>query len=165
MSPRVPEPHLSAWQALLHAHASVVARVEDALAEAGLPPLAWYDVLWALRSAPGRQVRMAELADRLTLSRGGLTKLAGRLEAAGLLRREPARHDGRGVYAVLTEAGEALLRKMWPVYSRVLRETFVETISADEAAAVARYSPAVMAAATPGASPSGEIHQANGRAS
>ncbi|HEX8862339.1 MAG TPA: MarR family transcriptional regulator [Actinomycetes bacterium] len=165
MSPRVPEPHLSAWQALLHAHASVVARVEDALAEAGLPPLAWYDVLWALRSVPGRRVRMAELAGRLTLSRGGLTKLAGRLEAAGLLRREPARHDGRGVYAVLTQAGEALLRQMWPVYSRVLREMFVETISADEAAAITAGLRRATAAATPGAPPSRDIHQADGRAS
>ncbi len=137
MSPRVPEPHLSAWQAVLNAHASVVARVENALAEADLPPLAWYDVLWALRRAPGRRVRMAELAGSLTLSRGGLTKLADRLEATGLLRREPAEDDGRGLYAVLTEAGNDMLRRMWAVYSRVLRETFVEAISADEAAVIA----------------------------
>lgn len=137
MSRRVPEPHLSAWQAVLAAHASVVARVEEALHDADLPPLSWYDVLWAVRRAPGRRVRMAELADRLTLSRGGLTKLAGRLEAAGLLRRQPAEDDGRGLYAVLTDAGEDMLRRMWPVYARVLRQTFVETISADEAAAIA----------------------------
>jgi MarR family len=76
---------------------------------------------------------MAELADSLTLSRGGLTKLADRLEAAGLLRREPVADDGRGLNAVLTEAGEEMLRRMWPVYSRVLHETFVEAITADEA--------------------------------
>jgi DNA-binding MarR family transcriptional regulator len=137
MSRRVPEPYLSAWQAVLTAHALVVTRVEEALDEADLPPLSWYDVLWAVRRAPGRRVRMAELADRLTLSRGGLTKLADRLEAAGLLRRQPAEDDGRGLYAVLTDAGEDMLRRMWPVYSRVLRETFVDTLSADEAAAIA----------------------------
>jgi DNA-binding MarR family transcriptional regulator len=137
MSLRVPEPYLTAWQAVLNAHASVVARVEEALAQAGLPPLAWYDVLWAVRRAPERRIRMAELANSLTLSRGGLTKLAGRLEADGLLRREPARDDGRGVYAVLTQAGEDMLRRMWPVYSRILRETFVEALSAEEAAVIA----------------------------
>src|SRR5215208_3584479 len=136
MSPRVPEPHLSAWRAVLNAHTSVVARVEEALAAAALPPLAWYDVLWAVRGAPGRRVRMAELANSLTLSRGGLTKLADRLEAAGLLRREPADDDGRGLYAVLTGAGEEMLRRMWPVYSRVLSETFVAAITGDEAAAI-----------------------------
>jgi DNA-binding MarR family transcriptional regulator len=137
MSRRVPEPHLSAWQAVLTAHASVVARVEEALEEADLPPLSWYDVLWAVRGAPGRRVRMAELAGRLTLSRGGLTKLADRLAVAGLLRRQPAEDDGRGLYAVLTDAGEDMLRRMWPVYARVLRETFVDTSSAGEAAVIA----------------------------
>ena len=137
MSPRVPEPYLSAWRGVLNAHASVVARVEEALAEAGLPPLTWYDILWALRRAPGRRIRMAELADGLTLSRGGLTKLADRLETAGLLRREPVDDDGRGLYAVLTDAGEEMLRRIWPVYSRVLRDTFVEAISADEATVIA----------------------------
>jgi DNA-binding MarR family transcriptional regulator len=137
MSLRVPEPHLSAWRAVLNAHSTVVARVEEALVEAALPPLPWYDVLWAIRRALERRVRMAELADSLTLSRGGLTKLADRLEAAGLLRREPVANDGRGLNAVLTEAGEEMLRRMWPTYSRVLRETFVEAISADEALVIA----------------------------
>jgi DNA-binding MarR family transcriptional regulator len=137
MSPRVPEPHLSAWRAMLNAHASVVARVEEALAEADLPPLAWYDVLWALRRAPGGRIRMADLAGGLTLSRGGLTKLADRLEAAELLRRERVEDDGRGLYAVLTPAGERMLRRMWPVYARALRDTFVDAMSADEAAVIA----------------------------
>jgi DNA-binding MarR family transcriptional regulator len=133
----VPEPYLSAWRGVLNAHASVVAQIEKGLADAGLPPLAWYDVLWALRRARGRRARMAELADSLTLSRGGLTKLADRLETAGLLRREPAEDDGRGVYATLTTAGKEMLRRMWPVYARVLRETFVGALSADEAAVIA----------------------------
>ena len=136
MAPRVPEPHLSAWQALLNAHASTVGRIEHALREADLPPLAWYDVLWAVRRAPGRRVRMSELAESLTLSRGGLSKLADRLEDAGLLLREPVDADGRGLYAVLTEAGNDMLRRMWPVYARVLRDTFVRNVSADEAAVI-----------------------------
>jgi DNA-binding MarR family transcriptional regulator len=137
MSAHVKEPHLSAWRSLLNAHASVVARIEHALAEANLPPLAWYDVLWAVRRAPDRRIRMAQLAQSLTISRGGITKLVDRLAAAELLRREPAADDGRGCLAVLTEAGEEMLRRMWPVYAGVLQETFVEPVSQDEAAAIA----------------------------
>ena len=132
----MPEPHLSAWRALLNAHASVVGRIEQALSNAGLPPLAWYDVLWAVRRAPGRHVRMAELADGLTLSRGGVTKLVDRIESAGLLRRERAEDDGRGFYASLTDAGEEMLRRMWPVYARILREAFVDTLTEEEAAVI-----------------------------
>jgi DNA-binding MarR family transcriptional regulator len=135
---------------VLNAHVTLVGRIEEALAAAGLPPLAWYDVLWALRRAPGRRARMSELAEHLTLSRGGLTKLVDRLEDAGLLRREPAEHDGRGLYATLTDAGDQMLRRMWPVYSGVLREMFTGTVTADEAATIAAaLSRVTTAAATP----------------
>ena len=141
----VPETHLDAWRALLNAHTSVVAHAEEALAAAGLPPLAWYDVLWAIRRAPKRRIRMAELASSLTISRGGLTKLADRLRGGDgwdqgggrKARREPADTDGRGLYAVLTTEGNTLLGRMWPVYSRALRQTFVSAISNEEAALIA----------------------------
>jgi DNA-binding MarR family transcriptional regulator len=137
MAPRIPEPHLTAWRALLSAHTELVARIEAELADAGLPPLAWYDVLWAVRRAPKRRRRMSELAADLTLSRGGMTKLVGRLEEEGLLRREPASADGRGSYAVLTDAGNAMLRRMWVVYGRALQVSFVPHVTAEEAAAIA----------------------------
>jgi DNA-binding MarR family transcriptional regulator len=134
---RISQAHLDAWRGVLNAHAAVVERVERALADADLPPLAWYDVLWAVRRAPGRRARMAELAEGLTVSRGGLTKLADRLEGAGLLRREAAGDDGRGVYAVITGAGEQMLRRMWDVYSRELRETLVDAVDTGDAEVIA----------------------------
>lgn len=137
MPPGVPEPQLSAWRAMLNAHTALVERIDAELAAANLPPLSWYDVLWAVRRAPGRRIRMAQLADSLTLSRGGLTKLADRLESEGLLRREPADDDGRGFYAAITDEGIAILRRMWSVYSRVLRETFAASIDAREGQVIA----------------------------
>jgi DNA-binding MarR family transcriptional regulator len=134
---RLPDAHLDAWRALLNVHAGVVERVEQALREADLPPLAWYDVLWALRRAPERRLRMGELADAVTLTRGGLTKLVDRLEDGGVLRREACVNDRRGYHAVLTPRGHALLRRMWPVYADVLKDVLVPTIGVDEAAAIA----------------------------
>jgi DNA-binding MarR family transcriptional regulator len=119
---------LDAWRALLNAHARLTARVEAALAEAELPPLAWYDVLWPLYRAPGHRLRMGVLAAEVTLSRTGLTRLVDRIERHGLLRREPAPEDRRGSYIVLTRAGTAMLRRMWPVYERVLEESFAPAV-------------------------------------
>jgi DNA-binding MarR family transcriptional regulator len=136
-SATIPETHLDAWRGVLNAHAAVVGRVEDALAAADLPPLGWYDVLWALRRAPRRRLRLSELAAGLTLSRGGLTKLVDRLEEGGLLRRERAAEDGRGLYAVLTPAGARMLRAMWPVYAAALSETFVAAVDDAEARVIA----------------------------
>ncbi len=115
---------LSAWRALLNVHARVTARVESALAEAGFPPLSWYDVLWPLHRAPGRRLRVGTLAEQVTLSRTGLTRLLDRVERDGLIRREPAPEDRRGSYVVITAAGSAVLRKMWPVYERALDDAF-----------------------------------------
>jgi DNA-binding MarR family transcriptional regulator len=134
---RIPESQLGAWRAVLNSHASLVAHVERALSRADLPPLGWYDLLWAIRRSPGKRIRMAELADNLTLTRGGVTKLTDRLEGAGLLQRTPAEDDRRGLFAEITPAGEALLRKMWPVYAGALNETFGSAVSDREAKVIA----------------------------
>jgi DNA-binding MarR family transcriptional regulator len=105
-------------------HGRITAEIERELADAGLPPLTWYDVLWPLHRAPGRRLRVGALAAEVTISRTGLTRLVDRLEDAGLLRRVPAPEDGRGSYVVITPAGSRMLRKMWPVYERVLDEHF-----------------------------------------
>jgi DNA-binding MarR family transcriptional regulator len=142
-SPRVPEAHLQAWRALLNAHAAVVSRIEAALAAAGLPPLSWYDVLWALYRAPERRLRMGEVADGLTINRSTFTRLADRLERAGLLRREAHPTDRRGQVAVLTPAGRRMLRRMWPVYARELEATVVGALSEQDAGSLAALLAAV----------------------
>jgi DNA-binding MarR family transcriptional regulator len=120
------EETLGAWRALLNVHARIPGQVEEALAAAGLPPLAWYDVLWPLyrARAPARRLRMGALAAEVTLSRTGLTRLVDRIEEAGLVRRESVAEDRRGSYIVRTRAGAERLRRMWPVYERVLEEAF-----------------------------------------
>lgn len=122
------EEALSAWRALLDAHASLTGLIEGELAAAGLPPLGWYDVLWPLHRAPRRRLRMSALAREVTISRTGLTRLVDRIEREGLLRREPVPEDRRGSYVVLTPAGSATLRRMWPVYERVLEATFAPAV-------------------------------------
>ena len=88
----------------------VTRRLEaDLLAEHQLP-LASYDVLVQLVEAPERRLRMTELAERVLLSRSGLTRLVDRLEREGLVRREACDDDARGLFAVLTEDGFQRLR-------------------------------------------------------
>jgi DNA-binding MarR family transcriptional regulator len=125
MPKHIPEADLEIWRAFLNAHAAVVGRIDAELSAAGLPPLGWYDVLWAIYQAPKRRLRMGELADRVVLSRTGMTRLVDRIEAAGCLRRSAVAGDRRGAYATLTPDGVRLLRRMWPVYERVVAEQFV----------------------------------------
>lgn len=68
---------------------AAVGRLERDLSVRVDLPLAWYDVLLQRAEAPGRRLRMAELADRVLLSRSGLTRPADQLAADGLVSREP----------------------------------------------------------------------------
>jgi DNA-binding MarR family transcriptional regulator len=126
---------LDAWRSLLRGQALVVEQVERELAAEKLPPLGWYDVLTELDKAGGR-LRIHELADAVILSRSGLTRLLDRLEAAGLLRREPCENDRRGAFAAITPAGRRMLDRMWPVYERCLAEHFGTHLSAADARAI-----------------------------
>jgi DNA-binding MarR family transcriptional regulator len=133
----IEQPYLDAWRAFLNAHAAMLNRVEESLAEAGLPPLSWYDVLWPLYRAPKRTLRAGELAESVvTISRSGLTRLVDRIEAAGLLRRQPSADDRRGTEIVLTREGAAMLRRMWPVYAAEIQRSFVDVLGDEEAAAL-----------------------------
>ena len=135
--PEPDEARLAAWRALLNAHAAAVGAIERDLAAAGRVPLTWYDVLVALSEAPGERLRLHELADRVVLSRSGLTRLVDRLEAAGLLRREACPTDRRGAFAVLTPEGAATLLQTWPTYARGIVEHFSRFLERDEVEAVA----------------------------
>lgn len=121
-----------AWRAFITAYALVMERIERELAEAGLPPLGWYDVLLELSVAPERRLRMHELARAVVLSRSGLTRLVDRLEQAGLLRREPDPADRRGSFAILTDEGAAMRERMWPIYARGIAEHFGKHLNDEE---------------------------------
>lgn len=131
VSPRIPDHELAVWSAFLSAHAAVIRRIEERLHEDGLPSLAWYDVLWPLSRSPEKRLRMNELSEEVVLSRTGLVRLVDRIERAGLLRREPVPEDGRGAYAAITAEGEEMLRQIWPVYGREIRELFLGPAAGD----------------------------------
>jgi DNA-binding MarR family transcriptional regulator len=115
---------LAAWRALLTAHARITRRISGELGAAGLPDLAWYDVLWALHEAPGRSLRVKDLAHRVVLSPTGMSRFVDRVEASGYVTREPDPDDRRALQVTLTDAGVELLRRMWPVYERGIEEHF-----------------------------------------
>ena len=130
------DPKGHAWALLLAAHATLVERIEAALARATLPPLAWYDVLWELEKAEGHKLRMHELARRVVLSRSNLTRLTDRLENAGLVEREDTPNDRRGYHCVITRPGLAARKKMWPVYRAEIERLFSSHITLEEARAM-----------------------------
>jgi DNA-binding MarR family transcriptional regulator len=137
----------SVWALFLTTHAVLVETIERRFADAGLPPFGWYDVMWGLERAENQKLRMSELADKVVLSRSNLTRLIDRLEDAGLVKRERSEEDRRGAFAVLTEAGKAMRKRMWPIYAKAIKDLFEDKVSDTQAQVMGTALRAVLDAA------------------
>ena len=122
-----------AWSSFLRFHAVVVGRIERTLSEAGVIPLTSYDILLAVDGSPGKRLRMSEIADRVVLSRSGLTRSVEKLIKEGCLKREGCPEDRRGAFAVITEKGREALKKAWPVYGKAIRTYYAAHLTDEEA--------------------------------
>src|SRR5437667_11771450 len=128
---------LGAWRSMLRAHATLMRRLDtDLERETGLA-LADFDVLAQLAEAHG-ELRMTELADRALISRPGMSRRVARLVDEGVVRRDRAGTDGRGVVVALTEAGIARLAETAPVHARGISKLFVTQLDDQELALLER---------------------------
>jgi DNA-binding MarR family transcriptional regulator len=116
----------------LQTHSYVAHRLEADLMATNDLPLAEFDVLFQLGVADGRRLRMNELADRVLLSRAGITRLVDRLVADDLVARVKCASDARGYYAVLTDGGMDRLEAATPNHMNAVRRFFLERFSASD---------------------------------
>ena len=127
---------LSSWRGMLVTHSVLIAHLDEELErEVGIP-LSAYEVLMYLGDADGGKLRMGELADRLLLSRSGITRLVDRLVRQGLIVRERCTDDGRGLYARLTPTGRRKLDRARPVHLAGVRRHFLAHLDESERASM-----------------------------
>lgn len=141
---------VAAWTRLVRAQAAALGSVEGALKGAGLPPLAWYDVLLEVERMPGG-LRPKELEARLLLAQYNLSRLLDRMEREGLVERLPCAEDGRGQMVHPTEAGRRLRRRMWPTYAGAIRDAVAARLTDAEARQLAGLLGKLVAPASGGA--------------
>jgi DNA-binding MarR family transcriptional regulator len=134
----------AAWRALLEATSRLFDELERRLQrEAGLSH-ADYEVLVRLSEAPGRRMRMSELAEQALVSRSRLSHAVNRLEARGLLQREACDTDRRGTYAVLTDEGFARLEQIAPAHVDDVRRLLFDHLTAGQVHALGEIYRAVI---------------------
>jgi DNA-binding MarR family transcriptional regulator len=120
------EAFLRAWSRA----AMIVPRALDADLMTGQGiSLSEYTVLMHLSEATDRSLRMSDLACACALSLSGMSRVVGRLQGQGLVVRERYSRDGRGLNAVLTDAGLARLRRAWPTHLASVRRHVMDHLS------------------------------------
>jgi len=120
------------WRAFLAATRLLMDRLDRELQAGAGMPHSYYEILVRLSEAPGRQVRMSELAERCQSSRSRLSHAVGRLEAAGWVRRETVESDRRGAVAVLTPGGLAALEAAAPIHVDGVRRHLFDRLTPDQ---------------------------------
>ncbi|TGQ55519.1 MarR family transcriptional regulator [Mesorhizobium sp. M1C.F.Ca.ET.193.01.1.1] len=133
MTKKSPSPEtVKAWGRLMRVSRQLVEKTEDRLKAAGLPPLAWYDVLHELAEAGEGGLRPFELIDRVLLAQYNVSRLLARLEADGLVEKLPVSDDGRGQTVRITPSGREMRRRIWAIYGASIADLMGDRLSAKD---------------------------------
>lgn len=106
-------------------------------------------VLARLAQAAAGTMRMSALADATNATLPRLSHVVARLIDRGLVERAPCPDDRRGMNAVITAAGRAMLDRTRPAYTYAVNEHFARALSPDDLAALDRASQAILAVLDP----------------
>jgi DNA-binding MarR family transcriptional regulator len=128
----------AAWRTFIESSWALHTHLEDDLrAQTGLS-MNDYHVLVVLSEAPGRRLRMGELAGRLVFSPSRITYQINSMVKRGLVRKQPCPEDGRGQEAVLTDEGMAALESAAPLHLVTVRDRFIDRLDPDELEVIER---------------------------
>ncbi len=120
------------WRAYLHASTLLEDHLDRQLQrDAGMPHI-YYGLLVGLAEAPGRRLRMTELAMNAKITRSRLSHAVARLEKNGWVRREDCPSDKRGQFAVLTDEGVEVLRRTAPGHVAAVRQALFERLTPEQ---------------------------------
>lgn len=124
---------IRAWTRLTRAQQTAMGVIEQRLKAAKLPPLAWYDALLEVERAGPAGLRPFELEEAMLLAQYNLSRLLSRIEEAGYILRRHCEDDGRGQIITITDAGKAMRRKIWAVYSAAIEVAVGAHLSDEQA--------------------------------
>ena len=108
---------LKLWVVLARSYGAIQRRLHESLATSGLTE-GEFGVLEALlHKGP---LLLGDLQRKILVSSGGVTYLVDRLTQRGLVKREPCPTDRRAMFAVLTPAGDRLIREIFATHAAAI---------------------------------------------
>ena len=134
-----------AWRAYLEATTLLFDALDRQLQRDSTMPHAYYEILARLSEAPGRSMRMSELADATRSSRSRLSHAVARLEERGWLQRVECPTDKRGQIAVLTDVGFAALEEAAPGHVAAVRRHLIDRLTPQQVTQLERIGSVVIA--------------------
>ncbi len=112
----------SLWVILNQVQRSIHREMELALKAEGLPPLRWYDVLWAIERVKDGGLRPVEMEKSLIFEQSNLSRLLQRMVAEGLVKESVFQDDRRGKLLSITAKGHQVRMRMWKIYGPLIHQ-------------------------------------------
>lgn len=120
-----------AWRGFITTSTDLVNLIAKDLAPYGLDG-GDYQLLAMLSEAPDQKLKMCDLAERLRLSRSGLTRRIDGVLKAKYVSQVRDNQDGRVVFAHLTIKGFEFLKKVAPYHLKSVRKRMINLLSDSE---------------------------------
>lgn len=131
------------WRLFMNAVRDFNAHLDRQLRRDSGMPVAYYEILVHLSEAPGRRLRMSELADLARSSRSRLSHAVAALEKGGYVSRCATDVDRRGSVAQLTDAGFAVLEAAAPGHVTEVRKHLFDVLTPEQQRMLSEISRAV----------------------
>jgi DNA-binding MarR family transcriptional regulator len=138
------------WRCFLAACMGFFSAADAQLQRDSGMPLAYYEILVQLSEAPGRRLRMSQLAEATAASKSRASHAVARLEERGWVRRDECPTDRRGQIASLTEEGFAVLEAAAPGHVEQVRKALFDALGPEQVKHLREICEAMLAAGTPG---------------
>ena len=122
------------WRALMRLMVVMSRAIDEDLERRSGLGLTRYVVLMRLSEAPGRALRMSDLAEAVSISPSRMTRIIQAMASEGLVTREVEPADGRASLATLTVKGLQRLQEAWPAHLAGVRELVMNHIDPDDLA-------------------------------
>jgi DNA-binding MarR family transcriptional regulator len=143
--PTLDDDEVRTWKAYAGAARRLFAQLDREMQrDVGLP-ITYWELLGHLAEAPGRAMRMSDLAEVTQSAPSRLTHAVSQLESSGLVCRRQCTTDRRGSYAELTDAGVEALAAARVAATRSLRSHFFGALSAADQEQLRSLSHALLA--------------------
>ena len=131
------------WRAYIDTVRLLITALDRELQRDGGIPHGYYELLVLLSEAPGRTVRMSELAELSLSSRSRLSHAVARLEEAGWIERRSCPTDRRGALAVLTDKGFAAIQAAAPGHVESVRRHVFDLLTPEQLRQLAEINAAI----------------------
>jgi DNA-binding MarR family transcriptional regulator len=138
-----------AWRTFLTACQTLFSAIDAQLARDSQIPHGYYEILVRLSEAPGRELRMTQLAEASTSSKSRLSHAVARLEDRGWVRRTDCPTDRRGQVAHLTDEGFTALAAAAPGHVEQVRRSLIDQLTPEQVEQLREISASIIAACGP----------------